>query len=77
MIGKMYEARKKSVGAQEDNRNAKRCAQNEHIESKPNRTAEVIAAEIGVGQETVKRTGQFSQGVDTIKVFPYFFPLEV
>lgn len=68
MIGKMYEARKKSVGAQKGNVNAeKQCAQNEHIEKTPNRTAESIAAEVGVGRETVKRSEKFSKGVDALR----------
>jgi hypothetical protein len=68
MIGKMYEARKKSVGAQKGNANAeKQCAQNEHIEKTPNRTAESIAAEVGVGRETVKRSEKFSKGVDALR----------
>lgn len=68
MIGKMYEARKKSVGAQKGNANAeKQCAHFEHIEKAPNRTAEFIAAEVGVGRETVKRSEKFSKGIDTLR----------
>jgi hypothetical protein len=58
MIGKMYEARKQSVGGQ-----IRGSAQSGHAI----RTSEQIAKEIGVGKETVKRAEKFMQGVDAIK----------
>ena len=68
LIGKMYEARKRSKGAQVGNKNAeKQMAQNEPIESGPSATAKVIAKELGIGKETVKRAEKFAKGVDAIK----------
>lgn len=66
MIGKMYEARKKSVGEHKGNQHSNlECAQ---IEPIPNlRTADKIASEIGVGKETVKRSEKFSKGVDALR----------
>lgn len=58
MIGKMYEARKQSVGGQ-----IRGSAQNGHAI----RTSEQIAKEIGVGKETVKRSEKFSKGVDALR----------
>jgi hypothetical protein len=66
MIGKMYEARKKSVGEHKGNQHSKlECAQNEHIPKL--RTVDKIAHEIGVGKETVKRPETFSKGVDALR----------
>ena len=68
MIGKMYEARKKSQGGDRGNQYTKEAsAQNEHLAKVPNRTAESIAAEVGVGRETVKRSEKFSKGIDTLR----------
>ena len=58
MIGKMYEARKQSVGGQ-----IRGSAQSGHAI----RTSEQIAKEIGVGKETVKRSEKFSKGVDALR----------
>ena len=56
LIGQMYETRKKLVGAQVENSNArKRCLHFGDIVSKPIRTAKVIAHEVGVSKATVKR----------------------
>lgn len=60
MVGKMYEARKKSHGG-----DRKSSAQNEHM--KKLRASEQIAAEIGIGKETVKRSEKFAKGVDAIR----------
>lgn len=66
ILGKLYEARKKTVGAPTGNDNAKKqCAQNEHIE--PNRISDQIANEQGIGKETVKRAEKFSHGIDAIR----------
>ena len=50
MIGRQYEAQKKTVGAPVGNKN--RCAQNEHIAKadgeRVNRTAQAIAKEAGI-----------------------------
>ena len=70
IIGKMYEARKKSVGNSTSERNddgSFQCAQNEHIGKGPNRTAEEIAADLGIGRETVKRAEKFAKGVEALR----------
>ena len=67
MVGKMYEARKKSVDEHTGNQYSKtECAHFEHI-SKPKRISEQIAKELGVGKETIKRAEKFSKGVDAVK----------
>lgn len=71
IIGKMYEARKKTQGgAQIGNQHArKHGAQNANDVSatrKP-RTDEILAAEIGVNHSTVVRAEKFSKGVDAIR----------
>ena len=66
LIGKMYEARKKSVGAPKGNTNAeKQSHQNGDIVG--TRTKDVIAKELGIGGTTVERAEKFSEGVDAIK----------
>lgn len=67
LIGKMYEARKNSVGGDRGNQYTKEAsAQNEHM-AKPGRTADAIAEELGIGKETVKRAEKFSKGIDALK----------
>lgn len=63
ILGKMYEARKNSVGGNRGNQYTAASAQNGHKA----RTADSIAQELGVGKETVKRAGKFAQGVDALK----------
>lgn len=68
LIGRMYEARKKSVGGQEGNVNAqKRLAQNGPIVSSPTSTAESVAKEMGIARNTVKRAEKYSHGIDAIR----------
>lgn len=71
MIGKMYEARKNSVGAPKGNANAeKQSGQNVHIVSRREQqdgTAGQIGKEVGVDSRTVRRAGKFAQGVDALK----------
>ena len=68
LIGKMYEARKKTVGAPVGNKNAeKQCTQNGNIESTPQRISDQIAQELGVAKNTVIRAERFSKGVDAIR----------
>lgn len=69
MIGKMYEARKKSVGEHKGNQHSNlECAQSEHIPNqKLTRVSEQIAKEIGIGKETVKRAEKFAKGVDKLR----------
>lgn len=61
-IGKMYEARKKTHGGQIPG-----SAQKEHSIGKPSKTAEILADEIGVARETVKRSEKFAKGIDAIR----------
>ena len=64
----MYKARKKSRGAQTGNQNAqKQCSQNDDIEKGPNRTAAIIAKELGIGLKTVERAEKFHDGVDALR----------
>ena len=71
IIGKMYEARKKSVGnhAERGEDGKYLNSQNENLgenQRKP-RTDEILAAEIGVNHSTVVRAEKFSKGVDAIR----------
>ena len=67
-MGKMYEARRKSVGQHEGNQYTKmECTQNGNISNTPNRVSEQIAKEQGVGKNTVLRAAKFAQGVDAIR----------
>lgn len=71
LIGKMYEARKKSVGGQAGNNNAeKRCMQNAgivHNNGRTIRTDETVAKELGINPSTVDRAAHFARGIDTIR----------
>lgn len=70
MIGKMYEARKKSVGAPEGNNNAeKQNGQNVQIVSRreiKDGTSGEIGKEFGIDGKTVRRNEHFAQGLDAI-----------
>ena len=66
MIGKMYEARKKSDGGQGANRyTVLQLGQNGPLVKK--RTSESIAEELGIGENTVRRAEKFAKGVDVIR----------
>ena len=72
VIGKMYEARKKSMGASDGFRGNQHTekvvgVQNEFLPKPKQRTYETIAEEIGVGASTVQRAEHFSQGVDAVR----------
>lgn len=72
MIGKMYEARKKSVGGQLGNANAKNEVDKMSESFKGKReikdgTAGAIGKEIGVDGRTVRRAEKFAKGVDAIR----------
>lgn len=71
MIGKMYEARKNTVGAPIGNANAeKQTGQNVHIVSRyeiKQGTAGQIGKEFGVDGKTVRRAEKFAKGVETIR----------
>lgn len=72
MVGKMYEARKKSVGGQVGNVNAKNEV-DKMSESFKNRrevkdgTAGEIGKEIGVDGRTVRRAEKFAKGIDALR----------
>ena len=77
MIGKMYEARKNSVGAPKGNANAeKQNGQNVQIVSRREQqdgTAGQIGKEVGVDGRTVRRDEHFAKGIDrAAKVDPKF-----
>lgn len=66
MIGKMYEARKKSHGGQGANQYTDlQTAQNGQSAKKL--TSESIAEELGIGMNTVRRAEKFAKGVDAIR----------
>lgn len=71
MIGKMYEARKRSVGAPIGNANAeKQTGQNDRIVSRretKDGTAGQIGKEVGMGEKNVRRAEKFAKGVDALK----------
>lgn len=71
-IGKMYEARKKSVGAPAANKNAeKQIAQNGPIVSTTDKqkhgVSGEIAVELNIGRNTVRRAEHFAKGVDALR----------
>lgn len=65
LIGKQYEAMKKTVGGQRDNTNAKHDS-TKVVESNKRDygTASVIAEEHGIGKTSVERAEKFAKGVD-------------
>lgn len=65
LLGKMYEARKNSQGG--DRRSEEFSKVQNGLLKKAKSTAETIAAEIGVGVNTVKRAGAFAKGIDAIR----------
>lgn len=67
-MGKMYEARRKSVGGNRGNQYTKVASpQNGNMANTPNRVSEQIAKEQGVGKNTVLRAAKFAKGVDAIR----------
>ena len=68
LIGKMYQARKKSNGGQGGNRyTVLQVGQNDPPVDKPRSTAEAIAKEVGVAEPTVKRAERFAKGMDKLQ----------
>lgn len=66
IIGKLFESRKKTQGANNQYTQAKsEKAQNGPFQNGD--TAQNIADEIGVGRNTVKRSEKFSKGVDAVR----------
>ncbi len=75
MVGKMYEARKKSVGAQEGHAgrnqhtvaNVDKMSESATRREQRNGTAGEIGKEIGVDGRTVRRAEKFAKGVDALR----------
>lgn len=70
MIGKMYEARKQSVGNSKSERTADgkfQCSQSGDNGKPRGRIGEIIAKELGVGHGTVTRAADFAKGLDAIR----------
>jgi len=64
LVGKLYEARKKSVGGDRGNQYAKEAsAQNGPLP----RTSEQIGKELGISHNQVKRSEYFAHGIDAIR----------
>ncbi len=72
VIGKMYEARKKTSGGQRANDNAsKRDAHNGQLVSETDKKSHgvsgEIAMELNIGRNTVRRAEHFAKGIDALK----------
>jgi hypothetical protein len=73
MVGKMYEARKKSVGNTTTARNADgtfQSGQNDRIGSRretKDGTAGQIGKEVGMGEKNVRRAEKFAKGIDVLR----------
>lgn len=70
LIGKLYEARKKSRTGnhpQERNPDGTFHGGQNVAHGQPTKTREVIAAEMGVGYKTVERAERFANGLDAIR----------
>lgn len=66
LLGTRYEAeKKKESNPAGRNQYSEVSVQSEH-QPKPMRTAERLAAELGIGESTVRRAGQFARAVDTL-----------
>lgn len=68
LIGKMYQARKKSVGEHTGNQYTRKmeCIQNGNIPKPHGRIGEQIAKELGIGNGTVLRADKFAKGIDAL-----------
>lgn len=65
LIGRQYEAQKMTQGTNNQHVQAKsEKDQNDPFHKKFENTAQKVAADIGVGEQTVKRAAKFSKGVD-------------
>ena len=70
LIGKMYEARKKTRGAADGfrgNQYAKVVSGQNGAIPKSETTRESVAKEVGIGARSVERAAQFAKGVDAIR----------
>lgn len=66
LIGKKYAIRKRMAIRNEKGQFSP-SAQNEHTDKDGNRTAAVMARELGVGRETVKRAEKFANGIGELR----------
>lgn len=66
LVGKMYEARKKSHGASDGFR-GNQSVSHQNGDLAKTRTKDAIAKELGISGTTVKRAERFAKGVDAIK----------
>lgn len=72
MIGKMYEARKKTYGGKREMERDEKghfsaSTQNGNLPNKDGRVGEQIAKELGIGNGTVLRANTFAKGIDAIR----------
>ena len=67
LIGKMYEARKKSIGDHADRGSDGKYLSHQNGDIGGKRTKDAIAKELGIGSSTVERAGKFAEGVDAIR----------
>ena len=68
LLGKMYEARKHSVGNNTSKRNSDgtfHCRKND--DNGKGRTSQQIAQERGIGSRTVEHAGSYAMGIDAIR----------
>lgn len=64
LIGRQYEAQKMTAGGDRGNQYTKKPKDQNGPLPKFENTAQKVAADIGVGEQTVKRAAKFSKGVD-------------
>lgn len=68
IIGKMYEARKQSIGNHANRgEDGKYLSLQNGDKGESGRTRDTIAKEIGIGRSSVERAEKFAQGVDAIR----------
>ena len=68
MMGKMYEARKNSASARDDQGRFAPSHQNDDTVRGPAKTAKIMAKELGVGKSTVERSERFANGIDALSL---------
>ena len=66
LLGKLYEARKNTKGAQAGNSNASKQTpeKQEVVSPKSTQTSYIIAKEHGIGHATVEEAGEYAKGLD-------------
>lgn len=69
--GQLYEDQKKADNSRPGNSNAKRGGHSDHRDIEPEKTAQKLAKELGVGEATIRRDAKFAKAVDTVaRVIP-------